>query len=193
MSGQRSIVGIAESNISHLRKLNYLEPPPIHSSIVRWKRRKGWAPNAPCLWKNIWNLMRSEKENLFCGKLYTKYQLQMHGGTLTSQETTQLQCWCTRCHFQAHKDVSHLLWWCLVSLPIWSWATSLVQHATMCLSIRGFNSTSKGTIGRTPSGPPKYPFDTVRVIKGACCWILWKSRCTLVMEGQSTTLRGIIN
>lgn len=182
---------IHEATTASVRKLHHLDPPPTHSSIIRWSNRSNWTPPLPKLWHRIWLSWRSEKENLFLWQII--YQTPAtnawrHPGTPRNAQET----WCSRCELQAYEDVQHCIWWCPRSWAIWDWAASLMQHSTPNQH-RGLRIEIQQALLAEPLTAHK---DTPRIwwelIKGACCWLIWKSRCTLEMEETDTSERAVI-
>lgn len=78
------------------------------------------------------------------------------------------------------------------TLIIWTWARSLVQHALpdqfKNMSIQIQHALMAAPLNVHPQSPTMW----WELLRGACYWLLWKARCTLVMEQRRSTPRSII-
>lgn len=181
----------SQTNMSHLQKLQEGPPPLLHNNITRWAHRVRWDPMPNILWKSIWHLYRLEKENLFLWQI--AYQvLASKAWRHPRVGWDNLDTWFESCDLIAYEDIQHILWRCSIALPIWVWAKSLLCHTHLGQHRQVDIQIQHALIFASLTTHVETPSMWWEFIRGACCWLLWKARCSLVMEHSCSMPDDII-
>lgn len=91
--------------------------------------------------------------------------------------------WCTRCHLEAHKEMTHYQWGCPEAHCIWNWMVDLMKVAsTMVVNLEV--STAQTIVGADLRNRCRgTPMKLWHIFHGLVNWHVWKVRCTWEEEG----------
>lgn len=83
--------------------------------------------------------------------------------------------------------------WCPMAMQIWSWAWAFIQHAHPLQFCNYVDIHIHGTLlVALLIAHPVTPIFWWELLCGACRWLLWKARCSLVMKQVLSTPYSII-